>query len=151
MRLPAALLTQLLVVLALGAQLAHAADAIEWLNRANKAAKQLDYTGTYIYHHGGHEELLRVSHRVDGKQERQKIEVLDGPHREFIRINDDVYCHLADGKTVRVDKSAVQRFFPAVVPNNPLRLNEYYIPKLGGSDKVAGRDCQIVILEPRDQ
>jgi sigma-E factor negative regulatory protein RseB len=151
MRLPAALLTPLFVLLALGAQLAHAADAVEWLNRANKAARQLNYTGTYTYLHGEREEVLRVSHRVDGKLERQKIEVLDGPHREFIRINDDVYCHLADGKTVRVDKSAVQRFFPAVVPNEPLRLAEYYIPKLGGSEKVAGRDCQIVILEPRDQ
>lgn len=151
MRLSAALLTPLLLVLALGAQLAQAADALDWLNRANNAARQLNYTGTYVYRHGEHEEVLRVSHRVDGKQERQKIEVLDGPHREFIRVNDDVYCHLADGKTVRVDKSAVQRFFPAVVPNNPARLNEHYIPKLGGSEKVAGRDCQIVILEPRDQ
>lgn len=151
MRLSAALLNPLLVVLALGAQLAHAADPVEWLNRANKAARQLNYTGTYVYRHGEHEEVLRVSHRLDGKRELQKIEVLDGPHREFIRINDDVYCHLADGKTVRVDKSAVQRFFPAVVPSNPVRLNEFYIPKLGGSGKVAGRDCQIVILEPRDQ
>lgn len=151
MSLPAALLTPLLLVLALGAQLAHAADAVEWLNRANKAAHQLNYTGTYVYRHGEHAEVLRVSHRVDGKKESQKIEVLDGPHREFIRINDDVYCHLSDGKTVRVDKSAVQRFFPAVVPNNPARLNDHYTPRLGGSEKVAGRNCQVVILEPRDQ
>lgn len=135
----------------MGVQLAHAADALDWLERASKAARQLNYTGTYVYHHGQHAEVLRVSHRVDGKKELQKIEVLDGPHREFIRIDDDVYCHLADGKTVRVDKSAVQRFFPAVVPADPVRLNEFYIPKLGGADRVAGRDCQIVILEPRDQ
>lgn len=134
-----------------GAQLAHAADAIEWLASANKAAQQLNYSGNYVYQHGEHTEVLRVSHRVDGRIERQKIEVLDGPHREFIRINDEVYCHLADGKTVRVDKSAVQRFFPAVVPNGPARLTSYYIPSLGGSEKVAGRDCQVVILEPRDQ
>jgi sigma-E factor negative regulatory protein RseB len=95
--------------------------------------------------------LLRVSHRVDGKTERQKIEVLDGPHREFIRINDEVYCHLADGKTVRVDKSAVQRFFPSVVPDDADKLALYYIPKLGGGEKISGRECQIVILEPRDQ
>ncbi len=151
MRLPATLLAPLLVLLLLGAQLAQAADAVEWLNRANKAARQLNYTGTYVYRHGEHEEVLRVSHRLDGKQELQKIEVLDGPHREFIRINDDIYCHLADGKTVRVDKRTAQRFFPAVVPNNPARLDLYYIPKLGGIEKVAGRDCQIVILEPRDR
>jgi sigma-E factor negative regulatory protein RseB len=151
MRLPATLLSTLFASLVLGAQLVHAADAVEWLVRANKAAKQLNYTGTYVYHHGEHAEVLRVSHRVDGKTDRQKIEVLDGPHREFIRINDEVYCHLADGKTVRIDKSAAQRFFPAVVPDDSIRLVQYYIPKLGGSEKISGRDCQIVILEPRDQ
>ena len=151
MRLPASLLNPLLLLVVLGAQIAHAAEPLEWLARASKAARQLNYTGTYVYHHGGHAEVMRVSHRVDGKEERQKIEVLDGPHREFIRINDDVFCHLADGKTVRVDKSAVQRFFPAVVPGDSMRLTEYYIPKLGGSEKVAGRDCQIIILEPRDE
>ena len=151
MRSSALSLGPLLLVLALAAQFAHAADAIDWLNRANKAAQQLNYTGTYVYRHGEREEVLRVSHRVEGKQDLQKIEVLDGPHREFIRINDNVYCHLADGKTVRIDKSAAQRFFPSVVPNDPVRLNQYYIPKLGGNGKVAGQDCQIVILEPRDQ
>lgn len=151
MRLSAALLSALFASLALGAQLVHAADPVELLNKASKAARQLNYTGNYTYLHGGHAEVLRVSHRVDGKTERQKIEVLDGPHREFIRINENVYCHLADGKTVRVDKSAVQRFFPAVVPDDPARLTQYYIPKLGGSEKIAGRACQIVILEPRDQ
>lgn len=151
MRLPATLLSALFVSLVLGAQHAHAADAVEWLTRANQAAKQLNYSGNYFYHHGEHAEMLRVSHRVDGRNERQRIEVLDGPHREFIRINDDVYCHLADGKTVRIDKSAVQRFFPAVVPDEPARLAQYYTPKLGGNEKIAGRDCQVIILEPRDQ
>jgi sigma-E factor negative regulatory protein RseB len=152
MRLPATLLFALFLPLALSAvQLARAADPVEWLVRANKAAKQLNYTGNYVYQHGELAEVLRVSHRIDGKLERQKIEVLDGPHREFIRINDEVYCHLADGKTVRIDKSAVQRFFPAVVPDDPGRLAQYYIPKLGGGEKIAGRECQIVILEPRDQ
>ncbi len=146
--LPPAIFVGLLVV---GAQFAHAADAVEWLTNANRAAQQLNYSGNYVYEHGERTEVLRVSHRVDGRSERQKIEVLDGPHREFIRINDDVYCHLADGKTVRVDKSAVQRFFPAVVPGDPEQLSRYYILRMGANEKVAGRECQVVILEPRDQ
>lgn len=150
MRLTIPLLAVLLFPFLLSAKPAQAADAVELMSRAAKAARQLNYAGTYTYYHGEHAEVLRVSHRVDGKQELQKIEVLDGPHREFIRINDDVYCHLADGKTVRVDKSAVQRFFPAVVPSDPARLKAYYTPKLGAREKVAGRDCQILILEPRD-
>lgn len=137
--------------LVVGTHLAHAADAVEWLVNASRAARQLNYSGNYIFQHGDRMEVMRVSHRVDGRNERQKIEVLDGQHREFIRINDDVYCHLADGKTVRVDKSAVQRFFPAVVPGDPGQLTRYYIPRLGGEDKIAGRECQVVILESRDQ
>ncbi len=137
--------------LILSSQLAHAAEAIDWLINANRAAQQLNYSGNYVYQHGERMEALRVSHRVDGRNERQKIEVLDGPHREFIRINDDVYCHLADGKTVRVDKSAVQRFFPAVIPADPGQLSRFYILRLGNEEKIAGRDCQAVILEPRDQ
>ena len=151
MILPARFFSALLGLLVLAAQPAHAADSVEWLARASIAARQLNYTGNYTYRHGEHVELMRVSHRVDGKMERQKIEVLDGPHREFLRINDEVYCHLADGKTVRVDKGSAQRFFPSVLPKDPGKLALHYIPKLGGSDRVSGRDCQIVILEPRDR
>jgi sigma-E factor negative regulatory protein RseB len=151
MRIPLSVLSSLFVSLVLVAYQVRAADALDMLGKANEAASRLDYTGTYFYHHGEHAEVLRVSHRVDRRGELHKIEVLDGPHREFLRINDEVYCHMADGKTIRIDKNAVQRFFPAVVPDDTVNLARYYIPKLGGTDKVAGRECQVIILEPRDQ
>ncbi len=151
MRLGFAFLSAVLFPLLFAAQPARASDVMEWLNKANQAARNLNFTGTYFYHHGDHVEVLRVSHRVDRSGEKHKVEVLDGAHREFIRINDQVYCHLADGKTVRIDKNAVQRFFPAVVPDDTIRLTRFYIPKLGGGERVAGRECQVVILEPRDE
>lgn len=151
MRIPLSLLSWLLVSLTLVVHHARASDVLDILQKANEAASRLNYTGTYYYHHGEHTEVLRVSHRVDRRGELHKIEVLDGPHREFLRINDEVYCHMADGKTIRIDKNAVQRFFPAVVPDDRVNLARYYIPKLGGIDKVAGRECQVIILEPRDQ
>lgn len=151
MRTPLLLWSSLIISLIMGAQIARAADALEMLKAANEAAGKLDYTGTYFYHHGEHSEVLRVAHRVDRRGEMHKIEVLDGPHREFLRINDEVYCHMSDGKTVRIDRNAVQRFFPAVVPEDTVNLTRYYIPKLGGIEKVAGRVCQVIILEPRDQ
>ncbi len=140
----------LLAACVMAAQVAHARDALNWLEQAGHASRTLNYSGTYFYHHGEHTEIMRVAHRTDGKSELNKVEVLDGSHREFIRINDEVYCHLADGKTVRVNRNAVQRFFPSVLPDNPGRMASHYIPKLGGVDKVAGRPCQVVILAPRD-
>ncbi|HET9463491.1 MAG TPA: MucB/RseB C-terminal domain-containing protein [Thiobacillus sp.] len=124
--------------------------ALDWLNRAAAAAKQQNYGGVYVYHHGEHVEVLRVLHRIDATGELEKVEVLDGTPRKFLRVNNDVYCHLADGKSVRLERNALRRFFPALLPAQPASLLEYYEAKLGGTERVAGRLCQVVTLEPRD-
>jgi sigma-E factor negative regulatory protein RseB len=124
--------------------------ALDWLNRATNAAKQLNYSGVYVYHHGEHVEVLRVLHRTDARGEQEKVEVMDGTPRQFLRINNDVYCHLPDGKHVRLERNASRRFFPALLPAQPAQLLEYYDVKLGGGERVAGRACQVVMLEPRD-
>ncbi|MGB9128823.1 MAG: MucB/RseB C-terminal domain-containing protein [Thiobacillus sp.] len=127
------------------------ADAVlDWLNRAAAAAKQQNYSGVYVYHQGEHVEVLRVLHRIDASGEMEKVEVLDGAPRQFLRINNDVYCHLQDGKNVRLERNTPRRFFPALLPPDPASLLEYYEVKLGGTERVAGRLCQMVTLEPRD-
>lgn len=127
-----------------------AASPLDWLNRATAAAKQLNYSGVYVYHHGEHVEVLRVQNRIDASGKYEKVEVLDGTPRHFLRINSDVYCHLPDGKHVRLERDAPRRFFPALLPAQPATLLNYYEAKFGGSERVAGRRCQVVILEPRD-
>lgn len=129
---------------------ARADAALDWLNRAAAAAKQQNYSGVYVYHHGEHVEVMRVSHRTDAAGEMEKVEVLDGAPRTFLRINEDVYCHLSDGKNVRLERNTLRRFFPALLPAQPASLLEYYSVKLGGTERVAGRLCQVVTLEPRD-
>lgn len=127
------------------------ADAVhDWLNRAAAAAKQLNYSGIYVYHQSEHVEVLRVLHRIDAAGEQEKVEVLDGAPRQFLRINNDVYCHLQDGKSVRLERNTARRFFPALLPVEPAGLLDYYDAKLGGTERVAGRPCQVVMLEPRD-
>ncbi len=130
--------------------MARAEAAVEWLKRAATAAQQQNYSGVYVYHHGEHVEVLRVFHRTDASGEQEKVEVLDGTPRQFLRINNDVYCHLPDGKHVRLERNAARRFFPALLPVQPAALLDYYEAKLGGIERVAGRTCQVVTLEPRD-
>ena len=113
-------------------------EATNWLNRAASAAKQLNYSGVYVYHHGEHVEVIRVSHRKDAAGEQEKIEVLDDMPRQFLRVNKDVYCQLPDGKTVRMEKNTTRRFFPALLPENPEDLQRYYTIKLSGTERVAG-------------
>lgn len=127
-----------------------AETSLGWLNRAAAAAKQLNYSGVYVYHHGEHVEVLRVLHRSDAGGEQEKIEVLDGTPRQFLRINSDIYCHQPDGRHVRLERNTVRRFFPALLPAQPARLLDFYDVRLGGSERVAGRVSQVVLLEPRD-
>jgi sigma-E factor negative regulatory protein RseB len=138
-----------LILLSGGAR-ADADAAADWLNRAANAAKQQNYSGTYVYHHGEHVEVLRVMHRADANGEQEKVDVLDGSSRQFLRINNDVYCHLPDGKHVRLERNALRRFFPSLLPAQPASLLDFYEAKLGGTELVAGRLCQVVTLAPRD-
>jgi sigma-E factor negative regulatory protein RseB len=130
--------------------MARADAALDWLNRAAAAAKQQNYSGVYVYHHGEHVEVMRVLHRTDANGEQEKVEVLDGMPRQFLRINNDVYCHFPDGKHVRLERNTLRRFFPALLPVQPAGLLDHYEAKLGGTERVAGRLCQVVTLEPRD-
>lgn len=130
--------------------LARADAALQWLNRAVAAAKQQNYSGVYVYQHGEQVEVLRVLHRSGSAGELEKVEVLDGTPRKFLRVNSDVYCHLSDGKQVRLERNALRRFFPSLLPAQPASLLGYYDAKLGGTDRVAGRLCQVVTLVPRD-
>lgn len=138
------------VMLLLAGHSAYANEAMEWLNRASVAARQLNYSGVYVYQHGEHVEVMRVSHRRDAAGEQEKIEVLEDVPRQFLRVDKDVYCQLPDGKTVRMEKNTTRRFFPAILGDNPESLQRYYTIKLAGTERVAGVSCQVVTLEPRD-
>lgn len=140
-----------LIGLAAASATAHADSALDWLNRAVGAARQLNYSGVYVYHHGEHVDVQRVLHRADAAGEQEKVEVMDSAPRQYLRINSDIYCYLPDGKQVRIERNTTRRFFPALLPAQPASLLDYYEAKLAGSERVAGRNCQIVVLEPRDE
>ncbi|MDA8127537.1 MAG: MucB/RseB C-terminal domain-containing protein [Betaproteobacteria bacterium] len=124
--------------------------AADWLDRAATAARQQNYSGVYVYHHGEHVEVLRVLHSAGPNGERAKIEIMDGSSRQFLRVNNDVYCHLPDGKHVQLERNALRRFFPDLLPTQPASLLDFYEARLGGTERIAGRPCQVVSLAPRD-
>ena len=51
---------------------------------------------------------------------------------------------------MRLERNAAKRFFPALLPEQPASLLNYYNVRLGGTERVAGRPSQVVTLEPRD-
>ncbi len=126
-----------------------AADAMAWLTKIAAASRQINYAGTFVYQRGKQVETSRIAHLTDASGEYEKLETLDGPPREIVRNNDTVTCYLPDTKTVVIEKR-VARQFPALLPEQMSGISDNYVVKKGGQDRVAGFDCQVIALEPRD-
>ena len=125
-------------------------DASAWLQKMASAAHRINYSGTFVYRHDGYMETSRIVHISDASGEHEKLEVLDGPPREIIRDNDEVVCYKLENKAVIVERRKAHKSFPALLPEQLSGIGEIYAIKLGGMERVAGYDCQNVMLEPRD-
>ena len=125
-------------------------EAFTLLQRMAHAAHQLNYSGSFIYQFGKDIETSRITHMKDTRGEYEKLEMLDGNRRQIFRDNDEVYCFLADNKTVMVAKRQLKRSFPALLPTQLLDIKKHYIVMLGEQERVADRDSQLIILLPKD-
>ncbi len=125
------------------------ADAAAWLKKIVAASRQINYAGTFVYQHGSQVETSRIAHWADSSGEKERLETLDGPPREILRNNDNVICYLPENKTVLIEKRTARQF-PAQLPEQLAGVFENYIISKGGQERVAGFDCQVVALEPRD-
>lgn len=132
-----------------GSPLRAADEPLAWLARMSNASQKQSYAGVVVYQHGQRSETSRIVHVVDGAGERERLEVLDGSPREVLRVNGEVKCYWPSAQMVILEKQD-KRAFPATLPSSPESLAENYNLKLGAVVRVAGRDSQEVILEPRD-
>ncbi|WP_338847611.1 MucB/RseB C-terminal domain-containing protein [Massilia sp. W12] len=126
-----------------------AAQAQEWLKKIQSAAQKLNYSGTFVYQEGSQVRTSRITHVVEGRNEMQKLEMLDGKAREYVRNNDEIACYVPESKTILIEKKATQDVFPAIFGPN-LELVANYQIKKAEVDRVAGFDCHTLILEPKD-
>lgn len=135
----------------LAAEPAATEDGLAWLKKMASASRRLNYSGTFVYHHDGRNETSRIVHFVNAAGgEFEKLETLDGPVREVIRTNDQVTCYLPDSKTVIIEKRSTRRF-PALLPEQLSGVADNYAVSVTGKDRVAGYECQVVVLEPKDK
>jgi len=130
--------------------LAEKRDAQGWLKKIQSAAQKLNYCGTFVYQQANQVRTSRITHVLDGKNELEKLEILDGRQLEYIRRNDDVACYIPESRTILVEKGFTQDFFPAMLAANSADLEEHYEVRKMDGGRVAGYDCQVISLEPKD-
>lgn len=128
---------------------AQSAETLGWLRKMHDATQKLSYTGTFVYQNGGRSETSRITRYVDSAGDIERLEVMDGMPREIVRTKDTVRCYLPGARLVKVDRRT-ERDFPALLPERISALARHYDISLGETRRIAGYDCQAVVLTPRD-
>jgi len=121
------------------------------LQKAAQAARELSYEGIFIYQSGASGRSVQITHMNYGQGEYARIVVLDGKPREVLSQGKDVVIFSPRNEKVVIEKRRGQNLFPALLPSNMDLIKTSYDVKLGGIERVGGRDGQVINLEPRDQ
>ena len=114
------------------------------------ATHQTNYSGIFVYQHNGHMESARITHISDQSGEHEKLESMDGPHRAFIRNNDEVWWYSGDKKAVQVERQYSSKSFPALQPELLSALNENYLIYTAEQARISGFDTQAIVFQPKD-
>jgi sigma-E factor negative regulatory protein RseB len=125
-------------------------DPLTWLQRSAASARQATYSGTVMHVQGERTTTSRITHVFLSGSEHERIESLDGPRREIVRRDDQLQCYFPDAKTIRIDRRVTARFFPSLVGGPVEAIAENYKLALGNVERVLGKDCQWIHLDPKD-
>jgi sigma-E factor negative regulatory protein RseB len=124
-------------------------DARDWLDRIGPALAEQDYQGTLVTVSGNSMDTLGVFHSWSDGRERMRLVALTGPKRELIRDDQLVMCIGTGLASAGYDGDPSGRWNPAGKFAAAGKLPSY-TASLVKTGRVAGRDCQVVDLKPKD-
>ncbi len=126
------------------------AEARAWFARVQAAAQGGNYQGVMIFSAGGTFSSSRVGHYTVGDNIYEQVEALDGRLQRMLRHNDAIHTLWPQAKLAVIEKRetlAPASTTPQAV--DPIALEQYEFRR-EAAGRVAGRDVQVVFLEPRD-
>jgi sigma-E factor negative regulatory protein RseB len=128
---------------------------LQWVESIQQAAVRVNYSGTIVYQAGGEMRTSRITHMFDGANSHERVQTLDGKPREYIRLrtenNDEVRCLIPESRRIIIEHRAIEDPFPGLIGAPAEAILERYDVKTGDVERVAGVECQVLVLEPRDQ
>ncbi len=120
------------------------------LTRIHEAASKQNFQGTFVVSGGGAVSSARIAHYGEGGNQYERIESLDGQSRYVYRHNDVVHTMWPGSRVAMVEQAQAMTSFPALLQGGIERLAEFYDVVPQGSERVAGREAQVLLVQPRD-
>ncbi len=126
-------------------------DVRGWLMRIHQAANKRNFEGTFVVASAGSVVSSRIAHFGDGPRQLERIDSLDGRMRRVLRYDDVVYTLWPESRTAVVEQRNLLTTFPALLQARHDHLADHYELHAQGSDRVAGHDATVLLVEPRDR
>jgi sigma-E factor negative regulatory protein RseB len=123
--------------------------SLDWLETVVFAGHQTDYSGVFVYQYDNRVETSNIIHVTEATGEYEKLESLDGPKREIIRHDGQVWNYI-NHKMVAVGSPQGRSSFPFLLPEQLSALSANYQAKLLGVERVAGYNAQVILFQPKD-
>ena len=129
---------------------AAARSEARWLQDMRAAAERLNYVGTIVYQQGGAVRTSRIAHFLDGGTAVERLQLLDGRPREYLRRGDEVRCLFPESRRVLVEQRPGLEVFPALGSGGASEILQRYRVRIGELDRVAGMQCRLLQIKPND-
>lgn len=140
----------LIAVLSVSSQVSASEDDWQMLQKAAVAVRALSYKGIFVCQTAKQSRSVEITHRFDGQNEFARNVVLDGSPREVLNQSGNVVIYNPQNEKVVIEKRRGQNMFPAVLPTNLDSVKVSYILRRAEQERIAGRQAQVMVLEPRD-
>lgn len=127
------------------------AGAEEMLQRMLDAVRMQNYRGVVVYQSGEMMETLSLVHRYRDGLERERMVSLTGDAREIHRVGDEVTCILPNEETVSIDNRGADGLLPNLTSDEFKTLLNFYSVREAPAERVAGRACQVLSIQPKDE
>lgn len=129
---------------------AFANDAWQMLEKTAFAARELNYSGQFVYQNGSQSRVVEITHMNRDGREMTRNVVLDDKSREVYSQGSDIVILQQKNQKVMIEKRRGQNLFPAMLPTDLQLIKSTYSARLGAMEMVAGRSAQVIELMPKD-
>lgn len=127
------------------------ADPRSKLARMHQAANERNYQGTMVFTAGGAVSSSRIAHFAVGDQSYERIESLDGRMQKIYRHNDAVHTLWPQSGVMIVEKRGGSAKQLPLLQTVEARALDQYELRPEGRERIAGREAEVFLLQPRDE
>ncbi len=126
---------------------------LDVLLRMQTASQSINYHGTLVFLQNGQVQSMRVVHKADKTGRFERLINLNGVAREVVRKDDLVICYMPDSKEVMVSRQKLKgnvNVLTQLAGNDFTELQKNYEFTLESMERIAGREAQRVLIQPKD-